>query len=403
MQRHEKKRRSIRPAKVLAKPIVGVVVDGVMGHGRALIRGVLRYANARRCWLLHEELRGGFSPEFQWPRCTGAIVSGGAAGVFDVVREKTRFIVQCTGGADSSIAPVVSADDQAVGVMAANHLMECRLVHYGFYGRARSRFSLLRQQGFETALAAKKYACAVSPVEWPEVYLWTFRDHWPALQSWLKGLPKPVGILACDDMAAHDLAACCLHAGISVPEQIAIIGVNNDDLLCESSWPPISSVEVDFVHVGFLAAQTMHQLIENRRIPAGSKETLVAPKGVARRMSSDVLAVSEPQLADAIRFIRHHACDPCTVKDVLRQVPVGRRWLERHFLEKVGRTPHDEIIRVRVENALRLLRHPEENIEHVSDICGFSAVPNMVRTFRQVLGYTPAAYRRQHMWGLRNS
>ncbi len=157
------------------------------------------------------------------------------------------------------------------------------------------------------------------------------------------------------------------------------------------------------MQVGFLAAQLMEALIDGQKIPASGREIRVPPKGVARRMSSDVLAVNEPQLADAIRFIRHQACDPCSVKDVLRHVPVGRRWLERHFRERVGRTPHDEIIRVRLENALRLLRHPEENIEHVSDICGFSAVSNMVRTFRQVLGFTPAAYRREHLWELRNS
>ena len=374
-----------------------------MGHGRALLRGVMRFANARRCWLLHEELRGGFSEKFHWPQCTGSIFSGGAPGLLDAIRGNSRYLVQCSGSADPAISPVVSADDRAVGAMAARHLMECRLVHYGFYGRPLDKFSIMRHRGFVEALAEKRYSCNVSPVGWPEIYLWASRSHWKGLQAWLTGLPKPVGILACDDMAAHDLAAACLHANISVPEQVAIVGVNNDDLLCESSWPPLSSVEVDFVHVGFLAAQLMHALINGQAIPAAGREIRVPPKGVARRMSSDVLAVNEPQLADAIRFIRHHACDPCSVKDVLRQVPVGRRWLERHFLEKVGRTPHDEIIRVRVENAMRLLRHPEENLEHVSDICGFSAVPNMVRTFRQVLGFTPAAYRREHLWGLRNS
>ena len=388
---------------VQKRPLVGIAVDGAMGHGRSLMRGVMRFANARRRWLLHEELRAVFPEGVPRPKCDGAIHAGGNAVLAAQIHERSRHIVMCTGNADPAKTPVVSADEHAVGAMAASHLLDCNLEHFGFYGRMYEPVSVGRHAGFAETLAQRGLKCSVSPVPWPDVYEWINKTHWSALQKWLQELPKPVGIFAWDDMAAHDLAAACFQAGIGVPDRVAILGVNNDDLLCDSAWPPLSSVEVDYVRVGFLAGQMLEKLISGEKIPKSARVVRVPPKGVVRRQSTDVLAVQDAFLADAIRYIRNHACDPCTVRDVLKHVPVGRRWLERNLVETLGRTPHDEIIRVRVATAQRLLQHPEESIPHVADICGFSAVPNMTRTFQQVLGTTPGAFRRKHLWELRTS
>ena len=387
--------------KMQERPLVGISVDGAMGHGRALMRGVMRFANARRRWLLHEELRAVFPEGVPWPKCDGAIHAGGNAALTAEIYQRSTHVVLCSGNADPTKTPVVCADDHAVGAMAASHLLDCNLEHFGFYGRMYEPVSVGRHAGFAEVLAQRGLTCSVSPVQWPDVYEWIKKTHWPALQAWLQELPKPVGIFAWDDMAAHDLAAACFQANIGVPDRVAILGVNNDDLLCDSAWPPLSSVEVDFVRVGFLAGQMLEKLITGEKIPKSARMVRVPPKGIVRRQSTDVLAVEDAFLADAIRYIRNHACDPCTVRDVLKHVPVGRRWLERHLIETLGRTPHDEIIRVRVTTAQRLLQHPEESIPHVADICGFSAVPNMTRTFQQVLGTTPGAYRRKHLWELR--
>lgn len=397
--KREKKKLSARRAQ--RRPLVGIAVDGAMGHGRSLMRGVMRFANARRRWLLHEELRAVFPEGVPWPKCDGAIHAGGNTALTAQIQERSRHIVMCTGNADPAHTPVVSADEHAVGAMAASHLLDCNLEHFGFYGRMYEPVSIGRHAGFVETLAKRGLTCNVSPVPWPDVYEWINRTHWSALQKWLQELPKPVGIFAWDDMAAHDLAAACFQASIGVPDRVAILGVNNDDLLCDSAWPPLSSVEVDYVRVGFLAGQMLDKLISGEKIPKNARVVRVPPKGVVRRQSTDVLAVQDAFLADAIRYIRNHACDPCTVRDVLKHVPVGRRWLERHLVETLGRTPHDEIIRVRVATAQRLLQHPEESIPHVADICGFSAVPNMTRTFQQVLGTTPGAFRRKHLWELR--
>src|SRR5581483_3121436 len=149
----------------------------------------------------------------------------------------------------------------------------------------------------------------------------------------------------------RDLAAACREADIAVPEHVAIIGVNNDDLLCESAWPPLSSVEADFSRVGYAAARILDRLLTGESLAPEERVVLVPPLGVVKRQSTSTLAISDPNLAAAVRYVREHACDPCTVGDVLREVPVGRRWLERQFTVQLGRSPHDEIARVRIETA----------------------------------------------------
>jgi LacI family transcriptional regulator len=384
-----------------SRPLVGIALDGAMGHGRAIMRGVMRYANARRCWLLHEELRVGFIEDLPWPRCAGAIYAAASPSLARHINARSRHVIVCSGSGDPAMTPVVCADDEAVGRMAAAHLLDCRLEHFGFCGRRGERVSNARLSGFADALSARGFTCEQSPVSWPTEYEWVKKRHWPALQKWLLGLPKPVGIFAWDDMTAHDLAAACFDINLGVPEQIAIIGVNNDDLLCDSAWPPLSSVEVDYGRVGYIAAEQLDRLINGEKLPKDLRVIRVPPKGVAFRQSTDVLAVDDHYLALAIRYIREHACDPCNVQDVIRKVPVGRRWLERHFVEKLGRTPHDEIVRVRLDRARRMLQNPEETMLHVAEACGFGTTPNMTRTFKQVLGSTPGAFRRRHLWTLR--
>lgn len=204
--------------------------------------------------------------------------------------------------------------------------------------------------------------------------------------------------MASEDGVAHDLAAACQEAGIAVPDQVAIIGVDNDDLLCEAGWPPLSSIESDFARMGFQAAALLDRLLRGEKLAAEDCVIRLPPIGVVQRVSTSVLAVKDPALAEAVRFIREHACDPCSVDDVLREVAVGRRWLERQFVAQLGRTPHEEIVRVRIDNAKRLLVRPEFGVVHVAERCGFSKVQFM-RAFRQLMGTTPAVYRRQTLRG----
>jgi len=156
-------------------------------------------------------------------------------------------------------------------------------------------------------------------------------------------------------------------------------------------------VDMDFRRVGYAGAELLDRILSGEKIPPERYRTYIPPIGVVKRASTDVLAVDDINLAEAVRYIREHACDPCTVQDVLRRVPVGRRWLERQFVQQLGRTPHAEILRVQMDSARRLLLHSNYNLPEIAERCGFSAPQSFSRAFRQVMRNSPAAYRRANL------
>jgi LacI family transcriptional regulator len=376
------------------QPLVGVVLDATLGYGRAVLRGIMQYANGRTEWLYQEEFHAGAKPIRHWGKCDGTITTWASPDAARQILRRCKYVVSCSGNEAPANMPIVCGDDEAIGKMAAEHLMDNRLEHFGFYGISVNRVAQSRFKGFCDALSKRGFTCSQSKVVWHNPQDLTLRHHWPAVIRWLKDLPKPVGVMAFDDASARSLAMACMKAGIAVPDQVAIIGVNNDDLLCNMTWPPLSSVEVDFQRVGYTAARILDQMLSGKKLAAADRITRLAPIGVVKRASTDVLAVDDAQLANAVRYIREHACDPCSVSDVLEHVPVGRRWLERQFLRQLRRTPHDEILGVQMDTARRLLLHSDLTVVEVGLKCGFSTAQSFSRAFRQKMNASPAAYRR---------
>jgi LacI family transcriptional regulator len=375
------------------RPLVGVLVDTTYKFGASIVRGVLRYANLKRRWLLYKDLIVTVETHDHWPAFDAAICAAMPSdAVVRQLNERCKHVVLCSAAGDPDVCPVVCLDGAAAGAQAAAHLIERRLEHFAFYSKL-GRVGVQRGAGFREALAARGF----TPCDELTVHRSSLdRSHQRDLIRWLERLPKPVGILAADDMDAHHLADACLEANLAVPEQVAIIGINNDDLLCEGAWPPLSSVEGDFTRIGYIAAQLVERLLGGEQLDAADRLHRLPPLGVVQRQSTNVLAVKDENLARAIQYIREHACDPCNVNDVLRAVPVGRRWLEKLFLSQLGRTPHDEIARVRVETAKRFLRETGLKLPDISYRCGFSELKRFYITFRNVAGTTPGAYRRSH-------
>ncbi len=383
-----------------ARPKVGVIVDCSNSYGRAILRGITRYANLQRRWLLFKDLERGAATESEWPDLDAGIFAGVPQELVDTVGRHCRHVVYCSGGGDPAKCPVVALDDVMAGRQAAEHLLDCRLEHFGYYGlRPNYRVAENRLLGFRQAVEGRGFTCHVCPLMAPLVHERVSHSHRPALVEWLRGLPRPVGIFAFDDTIAHDLAEACLEAEIAVPDDVAIIGVNNDDLLCESAWPPLSSVEADHARMGFAAAGLVDRLFAGQVLTADERLVRLPPLGVVRRQSTSTLAIADRNLADAVRYIREHACNPCSVGDVLRHVPVARRWLERQFVAHLGRTPHDEIARVRIETAQRLLARADLDVSEIAARCGFAEPKNFYVAFRKAAGVTPAAYRRRSLFG----
>ncbi len=377
--------------------VIGVVSDCSSAYGRNMLRGILRYASLQQKWQLHVDTWRVSAKLGQFPQTDGAILVGADDEVFKLMYQNSRHMVCCSGSYDASRTPVISLDDKAAGAMAADHLIDCGLEHFAFYGlqnRTINDFANQRLTGFEKELQSRGFDCVVSPVSWQNEVDWMNREHRADLVAWLQSLPKPIGIMASDDFGAFDLLAACHEADLKVPDNIAVIGVNNDDLLCEAANPSISSVDVDFQRMGYEAAKLLHRMMRGKLESETLPHIKMPPLGIQQRTSTSQLTVDDKDLAAAIRYIRDHACDPCSVRDVMEHVKVTRRWLERKFVDKVGRTPYEEILRVRIEQSKRMLLQLDLSVDDIAGQCGYTATSNFNRVFRKVTGITPAVFRR---------
>jgi len=380
------------------RPLIGVLVDTSYKYGSSIVRGALRYANIKRRWLIYKQLGLGLDENSEWPRFDGIICAAGPAWILDRALRVSKNVVYCSSTGDPNLCPIIGLDGIQTGMQAAEHLINCGLEHFAFYsGNVGLRPS--RLEGFRSVVEARGYTCEEIRITHPHVGTDRAPPQRLELVQWLTGLAKPVGIMAVDDWCALDIANACLEAKLAVPEQVAIVGVNNDDMLCEGGWPPLSSVEGDFSRMGYKAAELLERMLDGEVLKKEDRSNLLAPLGVVQRQSSNTLAVKDENLAKAIQFIREHACDPCTVNDVLRAVPVSRRWLEKLFVVQLGHTPHDEIARVRVETAQRFLRETTLKLSDIAFRCGYSELKRFHLAFRTITDTTPAAYRRAHRFG----
>jgi LacI family transcriptional regulator len=281
--------------------------------------------------------------------------------------------------------------------MAADHLLSLGLRHFGFAGYANYPFSQEREAGFRQALVDRALSFSTYHERTlvafdPAGHLWALDAQ---VRRWVESLPKPAGIFAANDVWGVQLVELCRQAGFRVPEDVALLGVDNDDLLCELARPSLSSISVPAGQIGFEAAATLHRLLSGRR---AAKSALFPPVRVVARQSSDLLALDDPDVAAALQLIRRSE-RPLQVLDVLKTVPVSRRALERRFAAHVGRGIGEEIRRVRLERAKELLARTMLPMTAVADRAGYSAVTRLCVAFRQATGQTPAAYRRRYREG----
>jgi len=222
------------------------------------------------------------------------------------------------------------------------------------------------------------------------------RTAWHTRQQglfrWLKKLPKPVAIVTWITEQGREVINACRRAGLLVPEQVAVLAADNDELLCEACVPSLSGIALTSERVGHEAAAMLDRLMHGAR--PRKRPLLIAPTGVVARQSTDTLAVGDPDLAAALSFIRSHATDPIQVGDVLRAVAVSRRWLERRFREILGRGPGAEIRRVRLARAKMLLAETEMPVPQVAARCGFGSREYLANVFKSQTGLSPRQYRR---------
>jgi LacI family transcriptional regulator len=203
--------------------------------------------------------------------------------------------------------------------------------------------------------------------------------------------------MACYDIRAQQLLDICRELNIAVPEEIAVIGVDNDRLLCDLCEPPLSSVIPDTHRTGFIAASLLDKQMAGE--PVEPKSFLIPPVGIQTRQSTDILAIDDPHIAATLRFIRQNACAGIQVRDLLKHVPLSRRVLESRFKERIGRTPHEEIMRIRIDRVKTLLVESDLPLSAIARRTGFNYIEYLNEAFKKRVGTTPGKYRKEASGG----
>lgn len=362
-----------------------LLIETSNAYGRGLLRGIMAYVREHEPWAfrLTEHGRGEVGRnEFAGWKGHGAIARIENERIAAALRALRRPVVDVSAARLMPELPWVETDDEAIARAAADHLLARGLRHFGFCGVDRFNWSRWRQEAFHRYLAAAGLTCGDGPA------------GTAGLAEWVRALPKPAGVFASYDVRGREVLDACRQAEVEVPYEVAVVGVDDDELLCELSDPPLSSVVPDTRRAGWVAAELLSGWMAGRRPKRAGHR--IPPLGVTTRRSTDTLAVEDPELAAALRFIAEHACERITVKDVLGRVPLSRRVLEARFQRVLGRSPHDEILRTQLERAKQLLVQRHLTLAAVARQSGFRSGEYLGTVFKRELGLTPGEYRRQH-------
>lgn len=295
------------------------------------------------------------------------------------VRKAGTPVINMSGRCPPEGLPSVLHDDRAIGRMAAAHLLETGERRFSFMGLPENQVSRWRLRGFRETLAERGLDCAV----------YEERPGEPTMEAWLSGLPTPAAVFAATDTRARALCQRAEAAGLRMPEELALLGVDNDPFQCDLHRTPLSSVEPDFFGLGFRAAKDLCAWLLEGRAPERMIQT-VAPLQVEARRSSDPWHTADPLLARAVLRMKDPAAGVTTVAELARQLGVSRRSLELRCRDVFGRTPLDILNRIRMERAYQLLRHNALDVRGAMERTGFRDERWFRRKFREIFGRGPA-------------
>lgn len=380
---------------------VALIVESQVAPRRMMLNGVARYMQEHEPWAIYLKPFGVEKSLDEWLRHWDG--DGIIAAVHNPDTDAlTRIgvpVVDVVGAVRDERVPLVRTNDQSVGRQGAEHLVERGFKHFAFveYFGEMTFWSANRRIGFAAALAEKGQECHVYKMPLPagrggpETWEQQQRD----LASWLAELPKPIGVMTTNDLMGQQLLEACLRMQINVPEEVAVVGADNDEPICRISSPPLSSVVINDHQRGYEAAALLDRLMRGHVPP--KTPVLVEPAGVVARASTDIMAIDDAAVLKALRYLREHATDEIGVEDVVREVPVSRSVLERRFRKVVGRTINNEIVRLRINRAIELLTQTELEMKVIARKAGFGTQSYMNAVFQAKMHKTPGSYRRHHV------
>jgi LacI family transcriptional regulator len=382
-----------------AKPHVAVCVDSSTSYGRRVLRGVARYQETTEAWSLYVNARTAGTYDRDWLtrwHGDGVLLYIEDRRFAERVRRSGIPAVEVFGHhADLGLRQVAN-DEAAIGRVAAEHLLERHLADFAFVGYSGELWSERRRDAYAaTARQAGQRFHGEFPVPRAGERLRDWERNQDRLAAWLKGLPGSLGVMACSDRQALRVLDACTRAGLGVPDQVAVIGVDNDEEICRLASPPLSSVIDDAERIGFEGAALLGRLMARKSHGLTRDPLLIAPLGVAVRHSTDVLAINDAVVANAVRSIRTRACSGLRIDELVDESGVSRTLFFRRFRQSLGRTPCAEMRRVQIERVRALLLQSDLSLEQIAALTGFEHPEYLNVLFRREMGEPPGAFRRR--------
>ena len=333
--------------------------------------------------------------EKAWPKLRALDVDGIILRDVDKLQEVMNLEIPAVvvGHSKREISGLVNVvtDSAAIGRMAAEYLLQCGFKHFAFCGFENTPWSDLRWKSFchnirEAGFHAHHYTMQTSSAhEW--------RKERRRLEAWIQSLPKPVGLMACNDDCGQQVIEVCKLVRLTIPDTVGVLGADNDEVVCGLTEPPMSSVAINFERAGYEAALVLFRLLRGER--RVQTKIMVSAAHVVARRSTDIVAVSDPRVARAVQFIRDHARENLMVRDVAQAVGLSRRSLEKQFRQELRSSIHAYIRQVRTDRIARLLVETELPVGRIAEDMGFPDIQHFARYFRSGKGTSPLAYRKR--------
>ncbi|MCA9237572.1 MAG: XylR family transcriptional regulator [Planctomycetales bacterium] len=380
-------------------PHVALLIETSREYARGLLRGVARYHQEHGPWSLVFEPHGLEDAPPAWLkswRGDGILARIDNRRMADAILQSGIPAVDVRGAFPDLGLPFVGVDNRPVAQLAFNHLLDCGLRHFAFCGtpRGANPNQDLRCDLFVELARGAGFACEVllGPGNRSRVNDWDRAQQQTA--AWLQDLPKPVGIMTCHDDRGNQVIEACRRANLRVPDDVAVVGVDNDPLLCNLCTPPLSSIDINSMQIGYDAAKQLAAMMAGGKPP--TQPVLSGkPRGVAARLSTDMLAIEDEEVASAIRFVREQAVKGITVGEVLARATRSPTTLERRVKRLLGRTIKAEITRIKLSRARLLLCETELTVAKIAERCGFSEARYFCEVFRKQEGMTATDYRQK--------
>ncbi|MFT5300045.1 MAG: LacI family transcriptional regulator [Mariniblastus sp.] len=389
------------PSLVKKRRSVALLVETSNAYSRGLLEGVLDYVKQHSNWsmFVNEQERGAAPPKWlnHW-QGDGLIARIETDNIATAIKKIGLPVVDLSAARHLPGIPWADTDDRAIAQLAIEHFVERGFKHLAYCGDPAFQWSQTRAQSFAKIIAEENqthgdltFHAYQSIARYDSKF--TLDREKKRIANWLTQLPRPVAIMGCYDYKAQQVLDVCRELEIAVPEEIAVLGVDNDHLLCEFASPPLSSIIPDTRRTGFEAAELLDRMMSGESV--STSPLITKPLGIHTRESTDILAIDDQEIAVALKYIREHANHNIRVSDVLKSVPMSRRVFESRFQKVVGRSPHSEIQRVRTNRIKQLLTETTLSIHDIAELCGFEHAEYMAAVFKRDFDVSPSDFRKR--------